>query len=755
MANVRKNIQPSGYNRAIVERGRWALVVIFVLMLAMCFRFGYLQIVDPKDYRMAAQEQYASSVDIEARRGTIFANDGKTALAYSATVYNCFISPHHIQTLANDSESTSKPQSFNEVLDFVADGLSPILHVEKSEIVEKGQKRSSQYQVIKKFLNENEEQAVRTFITDNKLETIVHLEETTKRLYQHGTVASHLIGYTGTDNIGLAGIELFYNNDLTGVKGKSVKAADGYGNELDSGVGSTYIAATDGLNVVSTIDFNIQRTVEKYVRQAYEEHKPNGRVECTVMDVNNGEILASAIYPNFDLNNYSTLSETYQNQYDMFIGTEEERAAYKAELMYKMWSNSVATQTYEPGSTFKIITSAIAIELGKIDLESACFYCNGSEHVAGVEIHCHHAGHGSQTFAEAIVNSCNPAFIQIGQAIGAENFQKYFEEFGYTQTSGSDIRGEATSIYYGNTGAQFEAVELATYSFGQTFKVTPIQHLRAMATIANGGYLVTPHTVKSLVDGDGNVVKTFQYEPERQVVSSTTCDIILKSLINSTKNASVNGYNIVSKTGTSEKRDTEREDDYISSCVSFAPAEDPQIAILVTVDDPTMGQYYGSAVAAPVVSNVLTEALPHLGITPNASEQTTITVPNYNGKSVEEAEKAIEETLGIKCVVRGKGETVAAQLPPASTVISEDGVIILYTEGEEIEANVKVPDLKGRSPSDVVRVLLNNNLNVSMSGIFNNDHKDCKANSQSIPYGEMVLPGTVIEVEFLYDEDIE
>ena len=756
MANANKNYSPSSTGRVIAARGRVALVLILALMLGLCVRFAYLQLFDPNDYRTAALDQYTSSVTIAAKRGTIYANDGTTELAVSATVYNCFISPHHIKQLADDSAETSQPRTFEQILNLVADELSRILAVDKSEIMAKGQKTGSQYQMIKKFLNDTEEAAVRTFIDENDLETVVHLEETTKRYYRYGAFASHMIGFTGTDNQGLAGIEAAYNEYLSGVDGKSVKAADGYGNELDSGVGSTYIPATDGYNVVTTIDWAIQNSVEKYVLQAYEEHRPNGRVECIVMDVDNGEILASAIYPNYDLNNYNALSDFYQREYDLFIGTEEELAAYKSELLYEMWNNTIATQTYEPGSTFKIITSAIALEEGAISAETSSFSCRGAMDIAGVTIHCHKIiGHGTQTFAEAIVNSCNPAFIQIGTAVGKERFQKYFEEFGYTQVTGSDMLGEASSIYYGNTGAQFEAVELATYSFGQTFKVTPIQHLRAMSVVANGGYLVYPHTVKSLVDGDGNVVRTFEYENARQVVSSETCDVIMTSLINSTKNASVTGYNVVSKTGTSEKRDTAREDDYISSCVTFAPAEDPQIAILVLVDEPTMGQYYGSAVAAPVVANVLTEVLPHLGITPNADDENSIHVPDYKGRSVEEAEAEIEETLGVKCIVRGDGDIVINQLPATNTVIYSEGVVILYTEGAEIEANATVPNVVGQSPSNAIKNLINSNLNVSVKGIFNNDYTNCKVNVQSIAAGEEVLPGTVVEIEFLYDEDIE
>ena len=755
MSANKKYATPSGMGRNISARSRFALIIILALMFSLCARFAFLQLADPYDYRNSALDQYTSSVTIDAKRGAIYASDGTTELAVSATVYNCFISPHHIEEKADDSKKTDNPQTFDEILEIVSQGLSEILSVDKTMVWEKGQNTASQYQMIKKFLSETEEKAIREFIDEQELDRVVHLEETTKRYYRYGTMASHLIGFTGVDNQGLSGIESVYNEYLSGINGKSVKAADGYGNELDSGVGSTYIPAVDGYNVVSTIDWSIQNSIEKYIRQCYDEHKPNGRVQCIVMDVTNGEILGSGIYPNYDLNNYNVLTEYYQNKYDAFIGTEEKRAAYKTELLYEMWNNTIATQTFEPGSTFKIITSAMAIEDGAIDPNSTTFYCNGGKWVLDKEIHCHDtSGHGTQTFAEAIVNSCNPAFIDIGSAVGTKRFKDYFQEFGYGKVTGSDLLGEVSSIYYQTTGAQFEDVELATYSFGQTFKVTPIQHLRAMSTIANGGNLVFPHTVKSLVDGTGNVVKTFQYENARQVISADTCDIIMKSLINSTKNASVSGYNVVSKTGTSEKRDTEAED-YISSCVTFAPAEDPKIAILVLVDDPTMGQYYGSAVAAPVVANILTEVLPHLGVAPDKTE-TSVSVPDIKGKTIDEAKAALK-ALGedVKVVIKGEGSKVLEQLPSKGTVISNDGVVILYTEGSSIEANATVPNIVGMSPAKVIKKLINSNLNVSIKGIFNDDYTNCTAISQSIPAGQSVLPGTVIEVEFLYEEEIE
>lgn len=755
MSSATKKFTPSGSGRVSVVRGRVALIVILVLMCLLCVRFAYLQLVDPNDYRTAALDQYTSSVTIPAKRGSIYANDGTTELAVSATVYNCFISPADIKKMAEDSEDTSNPVTREQILNNVASGLSQILSVDQSDIVLKGNRTNSKYQVIKKFLTETEENAIRAYISENKYQTIIHLEETTKRYYRYGSFASQLLGFTGSDNQGLSGIELAYDEYLAGVDGKSVKAADGYGNELDSGVGSTYIAATNGLNVVTTIDWTIQNILEKYIEQAYNEHQPNHKITGIVMDVNNGEILASAIYPSFDPNNYNQLSEVYQQKYDAFIGTEDQRSEYRSQLLFDMWNNSIASWTYEPGSTFKIITSAIALEEGTIDYETSRFNCVGGTIVAGTEIKCHKtAGHNMQTFSEAIVNSCNPAFIQMGSSIGTSLFKKYFEEFGYTKTTGSDIVGETSSIYYDTYNTQFEALELAVYSFGQTFKVTPLQHIRAVSTIANGGYLVVPHSVKALVDDEGNVVKTFEYETDRQVVSAETCNKILTSLTNSTKNASVSGYNVVSKTGTSQKQDTAPTNDYVSSCVTFAPAEDPQIAILVLVDDPTSGQFFGSAVAAPIVGNILGEVLPHLGIAPNTAEANSFTVADYAGKTAASA-KELLEVSGIKCIVRGEGDTVVNQLPEKDTVITKDGVVILYTEGAEITANAKVPDVMGKSPTAAIKALVNSNLNVSVKGIFNGDYTNCKVVSQSVAAGEYVLPGTVIELEFLYEEAIQ
>lgn len=727
--------------RSIVVRARVTAIILTLLLAMLVTRLANLQLVDAKEYKNQALDQYTSDITIEAKRGTIYDRNMKQ-LAVSATVYNVFVSPKNVQSIEQQT--------------LIATGLSEILGVDSAEITVKLQKTNSQYQIIKKTIEDTEELLVRTFITENELTDIVNLEETTKRYYRYSTLACHVLGFTGADNTGLAGLEYTYDEYLSGTDGRSIKATDAAGDNLPFKYES-YIEAEDGLNVVSTIDYTIQSILEKYIKEAYEDRLPNGTVSGIIMDVNNGEILASAIYPNYDLNNYNTLSACYQAELLEYATTtegvtEEQIAIKESELLLQMRDNSLATKTYEPGSTFKVITSAMALEEDVVDV-SDTFTCTGSISVPGLShpIGCTKV-HGTQVFPLALKNSCNPAFVMIGTRVGTTLFRKYFDAFGYSKLSGSDYAGEAGSIYYDTTGENFGAVSLAVYSFGQTFKITPIQHLRAVSTIANGGDLVTPHLVKALVDNDGNTVQTFEYETERQVVSENTCDIIKEALINSTPNANVSGYNVISKTGTSEKRDTAVENDYISSCITFAPYEDPQIAIMILVDDPTTkNQIYGSLVAAPVISKVLTEVLPYLGIEPTSSNTVTVTLENYVGKESTVAKSELEAKK-VKCVIKGSGTTVTEQLPIAGTIIPEGGVVILYTGDEKPANTVRVPDVTSSTPSAANTTITNNNLNIAMMGIFNKNYSDCKAISQSPAAGEYVAPGTVITVTFLYDD---
>lgn len=740
-----------------IVRYRAALIVIALLLVALCCRFAFLQLIDPYHYADAASGQYTYERVLQAKRGTIYASDGTTKLASSGVSQTVFISPSDIRESAKpDDDSDPDLVAEKNQIRMIAEGLAecltdfnPLTLIEKYNGLDDAYKQRSKYMVVKKNLTEDEEKKVRAFITEKKLERQVAFEEVGKRVYPYGTMAAQLIGFSGTDGSGLTGIEYQYDEYLRGTNGRVVRARDANGNELAYDY-EIYAEAENGLNVVTTIDWYIQSVVDKYVQETYEEFHPEGRVSCLVMDIQTGEILASSLYPSYDLNDYTTLSKEYQKKLDAYDG--EKKDEYESTLLNEMWNNTIATQTYEPGSTFKVITAAMALETGSITTEER-FNCGHSIKIADTTIHCWtRADHGMQNLAESLVNSCNPALAQIGLRVGVQTFKKYFDEFGYTKKTGSDILGEVSSIYYDTTGVEMHDVEIAVYSFGQTFKITMLQHMAALSSVANDGYLVTPHVVKYLTDDNGNIVKSFSTDYVRQVVSESVCDEIMDMLVNSTKNACVNGYNVISKTGTSEKRDTKREDDYISSCVTFAPAEEPQVAVLVTVDTPdTSLGYYGSTVAAPCVGNIMADILPYLGISPSATESfvKTVQIGDYRGESVEEA-KAVIEALGLKCIVKGDGTTVNSQTPRGDMIITHNGSVVLYTGDLKAEDSVSVPNLIGSTPDAAMKSLLNKGLNVKLEGVYGGDTSECYVDTQSIASGTKVAPGTVVTVECRY-----
>ena len=744
-------------HKTIVTRSRVVLAFMLALLVGLCGRLGFLQIADPYGYAEKAVEQYTYEVKLEAKRGTIFAADGSTKLAVSVTTQTVFISPADIYEAATEpDESGNEPMGEMAYIRMIAYGLAECLdNYDPQTLIEKynklgANKKAYKYLVVKKDINQDEEDRVRLFISENDLELQIALEEGTKRSYTEGALASHLLGFVGSDNNGLLGLEFTYDQYLSGTDGRAVRAQDANGNELAYNYES-YIPAEDGLNLVTTIDVTIQSIVEKYLKETYYEHQPEGRVSCIIMDVDTGEILALAIYPNFDVNDYTTLSPEYQAKLDSYEGTD--KSSYRSTLLNEMWNNTVATQTYEPGSTFKVITAAMALEGGTSGRTDE-YDCKRQITIAGQTIHCHASyDHGMQTIAKALVNSCNPAFATIGMDVGIPSFESYFKNFGYTQKTNSDLLGEVSSIYYETTGVNFGELELAVYSFGQTFKVTMLQHIAALAAVANGGDLVTPHLGKYLTDSNGNIVKTFSTQRVRQVVSEDVCKDILSYLVNSTKNACVSGYDVVSKTGTSEKRDTVREDDYVSSCITFAPASDPKIAILVTVDtpNPEFG-IYGSAVAAPAVGKILAEVLPHMGITPDESAEAVdmVTVRDYSGLTVKEAETIIEG-LGLKCEIIGDGTKVVRQMPAGDVSVAVGGKVLLYTDSDSAQETVKVPDVVGSTPESALRSLLAKGLNVQIKGVFDGDTRNCYVVSQSISSNAEVAEGTIVIINCRYE----
>ncbi len=740
-----------------------ALAVLILLFCGIAARLAYLQLMDYEDMRNQVLDQYSSTMVLPASRGSIY-DRNMQILAMSETVETVFISPKGIM-------DADEVKGDNYYRNLIADGLSELLGVERSAIIEASKKTYSQYEIIKKNVDEETADKVRQFMIDNQLYTMMNLEEDSRRYYEYGSLASHVIGFNGTDS-GLAGLELYYNEQLSGTDGLIVYRKNGGGYDL-SPKNDSYVAAEDGANLVTTIDINIQSIVEKYLEKVYFDHSVANRVAAVVMDVDTGEIYASAVYPDFDLNSPYDLTSEFLAEYEAAKnGTAEEGEESKEYtdeelndlyrgLLNQMWNNKIVTELYEPGSTFKIVTTAIALEEGITSLYNS-YNCEGAIDVDGETIHCHkQGGHGNQSIAQTLQNSCNPAFISLGLRIGSATFMQYFEEFGYLELSGCDMLGENKTYYYGTNNSAFNRIELATYSFGQSFKTSVIQQLRATSVVANGGYLVTPHLAKYLTDDDGNITYTFQYESDRQVISSEVADTIVDVLyggINtgSTKNAAVEGYSIAAKTGTSQKLDTAKDDDYVSSCVAFAPAEDPQVAIIVVVDEPTSGEYYGGLVAAPVVSNILSEVLPYLEI-PHSSEveHANINIINYTEKTVEDAKKAITDA-GLEYRIIGEGDVVVDQMPKAGSLLTESGTVILYTNYTEEHKTVQVPNVKGVSAKYAISTLQNAGLNVKITGAYSSEISGIPmVVLQDITYGTSVEEGTVVTIEIRYYDNVD
>lgn len=736
--------------KPLFVRGMTVMAVFLLLAAALGARLWYLQMIEADKYKTGAYEQYTTEISISPKRGTIF-DRNMTPLAVSDTVETVFISPYEI-AMQNENKAPDKMVDIAEQKNKIADFLSETLEVDRAQIIERMGRTKSKYQIIKKKVERETCDKIRVFINENKIVGI-HLEEDVKRSYPYGNLASHVIGFTNADNAGVLGVESYYENYLKGSSGKIVTAQNAKGKDMPYKYES-YVEAENGMGVVLTIDWQIQSILEKNLEIALRDNKAQNRVFGIVMDVNTAEILAMSTKPDYDLNSPYTLDSLSQEKLDAFVGTEDEKNAYYKELLEGLWKNKVITEIYEPGSTFKLVTSAMALEENVVS-PTDTFFCTGSKNVGGYNIHCHKkGGHGLETFEQGLQNSCNPVFMEVAERIGKERFYKYFEAYGFTQKTGIDLASEVSGLYHTDING-FNQTELAVYSFGQTFKVTPMQQICGVSAVANGGNLLKPHVVKALVDDDGNVVKSFDTTLVRKVNSEETSKTIMTYLMNginmgSTKNAYVKGYKIAAKTGTSQKRDKEGNY-YIGSCVAFAPADDPQIAILVGIDEPSGANYYGGLIAAPVVSSVLTEVLPYLNIEPSLTEEEAalvdIAVPDFRGLSVESA-KETATGAGFQTKVIGNGETVTEQLPRYGGKIPNGGIVILYT-GEEVPAEtVTVPDVTGYTPVQANKTLINAGLNVRMEGAYREDVSGSLAHKQSPEAGTVVKPGTVVEVEF-------
>jgi len=754
------------------------LFVVMVLIAAIIIgQLFSMQIVSYDYYQGKVIANIQQETVIPAVRGVIY-DRNMNVLAGNSTAYRVFISPVDIQADDNEEHDDAK---------LISHTLSSILGVSYDEVYAKTQKPNRKDETIKNKVDKETADKIRTFIDENSFETEIYLQASTIRYYPGGSLGANVIGAMGTDS-GLFGLELQYNEVLSGTNGKYITTKNGQSQSLPSTY-EYYIAANDGLNLITTIDSSLQKMLETQLYNAYVNAEARNKVAGIVIDVNTAEILAMGQYPGVNLNSPYTLNAESQAKYEAYVssgiveeklqsqgliaGSDEYNSRYQAllneykyELIYQSWNNKTVSETYEPGSTFKVLTSAMALE-EQVTSFADTYSCPGYYVVAGTRISCHKTtGHGTHNYATLLQQSCNPALIQVSLKIGKEKFYEYFEMLGYMEKTGIDLPGEAVGIY--SDEANFGVVSLACYSFGQTFKTTMIQQITAIAAIANGGHLLTPRVANALVDNNGNVVVSYDSKEVRTVASKGICEEILDVLEKGVsgdggaKNAYVAGYKIAAKTGTSEKRDTVNpetgnKDLRIGSTVAIAPADNPQIAVLIIVDEPK-GSVYGSTVAAPYVANFLSEALPYIGVERNYSEEemkrSSVSVSNYVGSELEKAIVSISK-LGLSYEVVGNGDTVTSQMPSAYAKLTKtDGKVILYTEGISSATQMTVvPRVVGLTAEEAIRSLQARGLNVLISGATNyNVGGGAKVVEQSTAENIEVKRGTVITIRCLYDE---
>lgn len=727
-----------------------SLIVMVSMILVFAIVSGVslvrIMIVKGEEYQSKASEQQLYDNMITAPRGDIYDSE-MNLLATSSPAWTVYIMPNGINSMSDDAEA-------EEVRNAIADGLAPILEMDRETIYEKT-KSKSYYVTVKKKVEKDIADAVRILISedeDYELIKYIGLDETAKRYYPGDSLASTVLGFVGDDNQGLAGLESYYDNDLTGVAGRVVAAKNAKGTNMPFSYEKVE-ESRQGNSLVTTLNSYVQYVCEKYLDIAVDEDKVAERGAAVVMNVNTGAVLAMAVSGDFNPNEPFTLSTEDQAKVDA-EQDDEKKSALRTELLNRQWRNKAVSDTYEPGSVFKIFTAATALEESLIT-EKSSFTCNYVYTVAGNPYHCHKVGgHGTQSLALSISNSCNPAFIQIGQKIGVKTFAKYFEAFGLTEKTGIDLPGEASPYYH--LEENMGATELASSSFGQTFNITPMHMITLAAAAVNGGYLVQPHLVEKMIDADGNVVKTTSTAYKRQVISESTSETmrgLLEYVVeNGAKNGIVAGYRVGGKTGTSEKvskmLSLNVKGLYIGSYVGIAPIDNPEIAVFVMLDEPMSGRYYGGAISAPVGSKIMADILPHLGFEPQYSEEElknlSVEVPGVVGSELDAAKLAMSSAnLAYKVV--GNGNVVVKQLPVEGSSVYNGGTVILYTE-ESGEQNAVVPNLVGLTATQVNTIAASAGINVEFSG--NTTSSDIKSYSQSIEAGQSVPMGTVVTVYF-------
>ncbi len=717
------------------------------------------QLIRGEELSNAALDQSLQSTTLSAMRGTIYDSTGKV-LAQSASVWTVVLEPAYIEEY-DDPEAVRRT---------IASGLAPILDMTEEEIYEKSQ-GNSYFVYLKRRVENDVRDQVNQFLEDNEISSGVRLIEDYKRYYPYGTVASTVLGFTGTDGQGLEGLELQYDSELRGTAGRLIASRNAVGTDMPFEY-EQYVEAEDGNDLVLTIDETVQSILEKYLAEGVEQFDVTNGAVAVMMDVNTGAILGLATTPTYDPNDPFTIyDETLQAQIDALSGEEQDAAFNEAQL--KQWRNKAVTDTYYPGSVFKMCTYAMGLEEGVVT-EQTTYTCTGSIMVDGWNepIHCwRHSGHGLETFRDGLCNSCNPYTIYIGQLLGGETFAKYREAFGFTESTGIDLPGESLTLYHSVEDLINTPSDLAVESFGQNFSITPIHMITAAAAIANGGYLVTPHVVDRIQDQDGNILETADTSYRRQVVSEETSEAIIDILRQNAESGSANGgyvagYRICGKTGTSEKVAQHNEDptkpmEYIASYCGFAPAEDPQYALLVFFDEPhsETTSVGGNSVAGPYFAKMMEEILPYLGVEAQYSEEEyanlDTTAPSLVGMTLEQAYQELEEA-GLSYSVVGEeseGTVVTAQVPAVGSPVPKEGKVVLYTTGyDEASTYVEVPDFTGYTVTDANYVANLQGLQISVSG---SSSDTATVSSQDIDQGELVQEGSVITLTFVDNSNAE
>ncbi|WP_297209991.1 penicillin-binding transpeptidase domain-containing protein [uncultured Flavonifractor sp.] len=759
-------------NRTILIRTLILMAVFGVVVFTpLFFRLWQIQIEEYDKYRELVADQQTKDSTVEANRGTIYDSSG-VPLALSATVYNVQLSPKEIlqcqkdyqekvkNALENDKEPPDYPEPTSQ---FIAENLAEILDLEVDDILARLAKENSLYEMIKWRVDAEESDAVQEFITENHISGI-YLMPTSKRYYPKGSLAAQVIGWFNPNvGEGAYGVEALYEDELSGESGRVVTAKNGVGTEMLYWF-EDYYDATDGDDLTLTIDATIQYFCESILQKGVEQFDVQDGGFCIAMDPNTGEILAWANSPTYDLNDPWGVTDPVLSAYLESVkndpsSSEEAYTQALQDTQLQQWRNKAINDTYEPGSTFKSVVLAAALEEGVVT-ESDHFYCSGSTTVEGWSrpIYCSETkGHKDQDLAKAVANSCNPAFIAIGQRLGAEKFYDYLEDFGFLELTGIDMQGESTGVIWGRDA--FNNVNLATASFGQRFNVTPIQLIIAASAVINGGHLMQPYVVSQVTDADGNVVERTEPTEVRQVISEQTsarCRAILEKVVDggTGKNAAVEGYRIGGKTGSSET--LKGEGHTIVSFLGFAPADDPQVVILLAYDSPkpaspgadvTAGGWYisGGNMAALMASELLENILDHLGVEKTYSATADVLVPNVTGQTLATATTTLKKNnLTLRTV--GDGDTVTGQIPAQGASIPGGSQVVLYL-GEEVPTDqVEVPNVVGLSLEQAQARLSEAGLYLKASGAA--DYSASTAYEQEVAAGTLVDRGTAIEVRF-------